>query len=364
MKLLEEKLKESFHIKHEILTEVIYRLPNLLPDRYTLILTNLCNLTCDFCFQKKDLRQDRMTGKDWIDLIRQLPFYARVTLTGGEPFMFAEFEEVFKFTAEHFECNIITNGLLLNETRIEKLLSFPKFRVLSVSVDDLGNVVRGVQPKQWERAEGMMRHFRRRRDELKSRCVLEAKTVVLDDNAERLLDIHRYCIEDLGCDHHSFQFLKGSPIQHADYMFRYDDIFKKSNAPVYQKFDLIKEQLDVVRRYNLENGKKAFLHPKIADVNRNVPLGNIDFLNETEHLKSNYCPCKFPWSSVHVNVDGELFPCLAVTMGNVKEKPLVEIIHGPEFQRFKDLIRKEGTVEACNRCGWLRPDFPSMNNKR
>jgi len=73
-------------------------------------------------------------------------------------------------------------------------------------------------------------------------------------------------------------------------------------------------------------------------------------------IKGNYKPCKFPWSSVHINVDGNLFPCMAVSMGNVKTTPLPEIIHGKDFMRFKDLIRKEGTVEGCNRCGWLRPD--------
>ena len=39
-----QKKKELFHLKHEFLTELIYRLPNLLPDRYTFVLTNLCNL--------------------------------------------------------------------------------------------------------------------------------------------------------------------------------------------------------------------------------------------------------------------------------------------------------------------------------
>ena len=52
-KLIQDKKKEMFHLKHEVLTEVIYRLPNLLPDRYTFVLTNLCNLKCHFCFQKK-----------------------------------------------------------------------------------------------------------------------------------------------------------------------------------------------------------------------------------------------------------------------------------------------------------------------
>ncbi len=353
--LIKKKRKEVFHLKHEVLTEVIYRLPYMLPDRYTFVLTNLCNLTCYFCFQKKDLREDRMSLEDWLDLAKQLPSYARVTLTGGEPLMFYGFDQIFSYVAKHFDCNMISNGLLLNEKKIDFLLSFPKFRVLSISVDDIGNKSRGVNEKQWERTENMMRYFVEKRTRLNSNCVLEAKTVVLDDNAEDLFVIHKYCVEDLHCDHHSFQFLKGSPTQHADYMFPFDDIVKKSHAPVYQKFDTIKEQLEKVKEYNLRTGKTAFLHPKIASLNIKKSLPNIDYLNEREFIKDNYHPCKFPWSSVHINVDGNLFPCMAVSMGNVKETSLAEIIHGKDFIRFKDLIRREGTVEGCNRCGWLRP---------
>ena len=40
-----------------------------------------------------------------------------------------------------------------------------------------------------------------------------------DENAKSLFDIHKYCVEDLKCDTHAFQFLKGSPIQHSDIMF-------------------------------------------------------------------------------------------------------------------------------------------------
>jgi len=353
--LIQKKKKEFFHLKHEVLTEIIYRKPNLLPDRYTFVLTNLCNLTCYFCFQKKDVREDRMRLEDWMNLAKQLPGYARVTFTGGEPLMFSGFDEIFSYVAGRYDCNMISNGLLLTEKKIDFLLSFPRFRVLSISIDDIGNKNREVNPAQWARTENMMRYFIKRRNQLKSNCVLEAKTVVLDKNAADILDIHKYCVEELSCDHHSFQFLKGSPTQHADYMFSFDDILKKSHAPVYQKFDVICEQLERVREYNLKTSKTAFLHPIIGSLTSPNPLPDVQYLNQPEFIKENYKSCKFPWSSVHINVDGNLFPCMAVSMGNVKETPLPQIIHGKNFTRFKDLIRKDGTVEGCNRCGWLRP---------
>jgi MoaA/NifB/PqqE/SkfB family radical SAM enzyme len=179
--------------------------------------------------------------------------------------------------------------------------------------------------------------------------------MVLDENAEQLFEMYRYFTENLNIDTHSFQFLKGSSIQHADNMVEFEDILKKSKAKTYQKFDIIKEQLQLVKQYNLQKGTVSFLHPKVDSLTSDGPFLRIDYLNDFNHIKKRYSPCKFPWSSVHINVDGTLFPCLAVSMGTVKKQPLCDVISGATFTRFKNLIRKEGSVEACNRCGWLLP---------
>jgi len=347
--------REKFHNIHELFTEKAYNTSGMLPHRYVFVLTNLCNLRCGFCFQNKKRRENSMTPEDWIRFASQLPDYARVTLTGGEPFIFPGFKKVFSYIARRFNCNIITNGILLNEELIDFILSFPRFKVLSISVDDIGNTVRGVKKEQWSHLEYMMQYFIKRREELLPECLLDAKTMVLDENAGQLSAIHRYCIEELGCDHHAFQFLKGSSIQHADQMYAFEDILKKSNAYAYNKFNVIKQELERVRIYNMKTGSTCFLHPKIASLTTEDALPDMGYINKAEHFKNTFLPCKFPWSSVHINSDGNLFPCLAVSMGNVKDILLPDIINGKSFVRFRELIRKGGTVEGCNRCGWLRP---------
>ena len=102
---------------------------NQLPHRYCFILTNKCNLNCHFCFQERKGRKGSLNKDEWIDLCNQLPDYAHVTLTGGEPLVFKGFEEVFKKVTEKFTCNIITNGLLLNDDFIELFTNTPNFQV-------------------------------------------------------------------------------------------------------------------------------------------------------------------------------------------------------------------------------------------
>lgn len=330
-------------------------IPGMLPARYVFILTNLCNLRCPFCFQYRRRTADPMVAEDWLSVVEQLPEYSRVTLTGGEPLVFKEFKAIFEAVTEKFDCNIISNGVLLTDEWIEEMLSRPRMRVLSVSVDDIGNHSRQMKPREWETMSNMVNRFVRARDEAGSSAVFDIKTVVLDENAGDLFDIYRYCVEELNCDTHAFQFLKGSPLQHADNMYEFDAIHQQPDPYIYKNFHVIEEQLGKVREYAGRHSKRAYLHPNIASLQSEEQLVDLSFLNEKQFDASRFQSCKFPWSSVHINADGHLFPCMAVSMGNVKQQSLAEIIEGPEFERFRNELRKQGLVPGCHRCGWLRP---------
>ena len=336
------------------MTRACFETPGMLPARYVLVLTNLCNLDCRFCFQDRKYKPGSLTLSDWIRFVDQLPSYARVTLTGGEPLAFKYFDDIFTHVADRFDCNMISNGLLLNEARVELLLSKPLFRTLSISIDNVGNTIRDVRPNQWDKLVQTLSHFVDRRNELGLKTLFDVKTVVLDDNAEQLFDIHRYCVEVLRCDSHAYQFLKGSAIQHSDVMVDESLMYEPSEAPVYQKLNVIREELERVRRYNVERGAVAFMHPNLASLTSPSALPPLDELNRKEHAPHKLNPCMFPWSSVHINNDGNLFPCMAISMGNVKVTPLKDIIFGEGFEQFRKVLRERGTVECCNRCGWIR----------
>ena len=141
-------------------------------------------------------------------------------------------------------------------------------------------------------------------------------------------------------------------------MYQFEDIYTKSSAYKYQNWDIIKDQLNQVKKYNFNNQTLGFLHPKVDDLVENeLPINNakLDLLNHVEHKKERFKPCAQPWASVHINVDGTVFPCLAVPMGNIQETSINEIVFGTEYRKFRSVIKTEGTVEACNRCGWLQP---------
>ena len=49
-----------------------------------------------------------------------------------------------------------------------------------------------------------------------------------------------------------------------------------------------------------------------------------------------------------------MFPCIAFSMGNVKNQSLDEIMRSDETMKFRRALKKS-LVEGCNRCGWIRP---------
>lgn len=347
----------TYHDKRIKYADLLYENEDLLPHRYALVITNRCNLDCSFCFQERSAIPGSLTAPDWIRLIEQFPDYAHITLTGGEPLLCRGFRDIFLAATERHTCNIITNGLLLSPELIELFLSRPRFKVLSISIDDIGNHNRDVLPAKWEHMVSMLQLLHERRTAAGSDLVIDTKTVVLDKNAGDLLSIHRYCIETLHSDTHTFMLLKGHPIQYSDFMVPFESMRTPSLAYQYQKFETVVEQLELVRQYNLQYGTRGFTHPKVADLLSPLPVSAADlaYINAARFEKDRFCGCKAPWESVHVNVDGNLFPCMSIAMGNVKDTPLKEIVGGETFRRFKDVIRREGTVEGCNRCGYLLP---------
>ncbi len=351
-------IRQWFHFKHEVYTKLAYTLPWLPPYRYVFVLTNQCNMKCKNCFQDKRFNADNaLNASQWMALSDSIPAWCRITMTGGEPLIMASFKDIFERVATRHTCNLITNGTLLNEELVKYLLSFPRFKILAVSIDNLksgGMNLRSYSDKQWSDLERILKYFVKVKDQIKSRSVLEIKTLVLDENADSLFEIHKFCMEVLKADHHTFQFLKGSPFQHADKSCNFEQILEESKALTYKKFDVIINELKKIKDYNIKNKRVAFLHPKVADIHSEKPFNDVEFLNCEKFEIDKFRACPYPWSSVHINYDGEVFPCLTVSMGNLKKDNLRSILKGEARRKFCSVLKKRGLVQACNRCGWLR----------
>jgi MoaA/NifB/PqqE/SkfB family radical SAM enzyme len=114
----------------------------VVPLRYFFELTHLCNLNCPYCYvakDKKDRIKKELTTNDWLNIIKQIPFYSFVTLVGGEPLIRDDFSEILFATAKKTlgKVSVVTNGILLNDKIAEDLIK-SKILLLSTSLDGWG----------------------------------------------------------------------------------------------------------------------------------------------------------------------------------------------------------------------------------
>lgn len=95
-----------------------------------LTLTNKCNLKCKYCYQNSSPSintNKELKKQDWIKIIDELSSInvKKISIVGGEPFIFPEFWGLLKYLYEKdFKVKIFTNGHLLNEKNIKILQKY------------------------------------------------------------------------------------------------------------------------------------------------------------------------------------------------------------------------------------------------
>ena len=331
-----------------------------MPYRYVFILTNLCNLRCSFCFQEKKYLPGSIDSTKWIEIIKSLPSGSHITLTGGEPLLFKDFEKILDAIHSDITFNIITNGLLLNKETSARLLKHNSFKGISISIDDIGNKSRDFTDSQWEDLMDNIKSFKELRDNLteeSSQPYLDIKTVVHGGNQENILEMAQYSNNNIKPNTHMFMLIKGSPIQHSDTMYAYSEIFSEPEyAPEY---DMHKLQDKIDELHNFVNSQnvsvKYFLHPKIHDFYKDESIEDLSSYIDVEiHDPNIFADCRAPWESVHINNDGNVFPCLAFSVGNIKQESIYEIINSDKMNSFKAKLEECGTLPACKQCGYLQ----------
>ena len=134
--------------------------PDQVPGTRLWMYTNFdCNLACDYCCVRSSPQTDRAALG--LDRVRQLAAEAveagvsELVLTGGEPFLLPDVDELVRACTAVLPTTLLTNGMLLRGRRLEALRRMDRSRLtLQVSLDsptpDLHDSHRG--RGSWDRA--------------------------------------------------------------------------------------------------------------------------------------------------------------------------------------------------------------------
>lgn len=309
--------------------------PRQLPVNLTISVTYSCPSRCATCdiWQKKvdDLSVDEY-GRVFPTL-EKVPVW--VTLSGGDQFVRADFDEVVRLVRTQIEPSIVNipmNGVITE--RIFQLL--PKVAhntvgaqlVLNLSVDEIGT--------DHDRIRGAKRNFEKLQlvaeliHDLKKtypHVVLGVHTVISRFNVQRIPDIER----------------------EARAIFRPDSyIAEVAENRVELKTmnkDIAPDPAEYRRAVeHLRNAIRAHrsTHP-VARLVESLRLEYYELSARILEQRRQVIDCYAGWASAHLAPDGHVWGCCvrAESMGNVRDHgyDFRTVWHGPQADRFRDSVR-------------------------
>ena len=329
----------------------------LIPLRYFLELTYRCNLECPYCYVGAQRKKNELSTQEWFNIIEQLPPYAFVTLVGGEVTLRKDFLEIFeKVSNKTFgKVNIVSNGILLTEDLIDNFVK-NKLLLLSVSLDGYGK-----QHDMNRNKEGIfdtiisnLESFNSKRNNLISR--VDIKTIILENNLDDIPRLYKLCL-DMNFDFFSIAFKRNNMLKQCGSLKEnWGEEFYLQNYPIEQYFDMAHFEEIYKELQSLAKGAKTKIRwaPKFAP-DADVEQIKRFFLLNNEPVSKIYEPCVFPWSNVFITPEGDMYPCLSLKIGNIKDKKLVDVYNEPKFRCFRKNLKASKLFNSCQLCCELTP---------
>lgn len=286
------------------------------PTSIQLETTNACNLNCKTCYRKNFNIQKYgfLNYKNFVKIANQFKFVKLISLYGmGESFLNPDIFKMINFFGKNQEVEITTNGQLLNEDKLTKILN-SNLNHINFSVD-------GATPETYKEARGIDRFNElkkiisslvQRRNQLNSKLRISMALVITEKNKHELnkfVDLAK----EIGVDYAALQEV--NPLW-----------YKK-------KIDSKKE------------AEAALKYAKKMGVNLNYCKNPIN--------GKNVCPDAF--FSAYITWDGYITPCCMLpcsnvfNFGNVLHEPFSKIWNNAKYQKFRKEISK-GTPAVCRGC--------------
>ena len=369
IKLL-QKNKALSRIAEDMYSRVPYHFLSgkaLNPLSVVLLLTYRCNLRCKMCFYYNEAeksateslihtrKDEELTLEEIKNLVDDIArMNARVfTLHGGEPLVHPDVYEISAYAASKgLLVNFITNGIMLNEKNIEKIIE-SKINSVTISLDGpdyIHDDLRGMKGAFKKIMDGVA-ILRAKEKEGKKIPKLSISTYISAVNQGAVMEL--------------FERIKETGI--ADWniaLVTYGE--EKLGAATKRILGIGDEkgQGDLSSLSGeitgLDAGKFLQVRAALKKENKNAGLqitfpskDAIEKYSDLSFNEVNYC--LYPWARTVVSPYGEVFPCISLSMvnavmGNIKERPLSEIWNSGEYVEFRKKLKKNKLFPVCAKC--------------
>lgn len=207
-------------VRHSKLTWKSLGFPRVAtPPFLILFINSICNLTCEHCFYWRNLNQrNDLTMEEIFALARDVGRIENLNLSGGEPFLRAEFAEICRFFIQNNgveQIYVPTNGYF-TERIIKALKSIFQEKSLKLFVCELS--IDGM-PEYHDRFRGNPKSFAKLLETYEALAELQASeprlrihsiSTVTSENLEQIKSLTTYLYERCPTmDHHNLALIRG-----------------------------------------------------------------------------------------------------------------------------------------------------------
>ncbi len=309
------------------------------------MITNRCNLKCKICNIWKTPWQ--ASPKTMDEIVKLFPYIEDMVWEGGEVLIMEGFEDVMEEASRysHLKQVIFTNGLVLNEKIVEKLIRGRVDIVFSID---------GATKETYEHIRNGGRFDRLLKNLEMIRCAKEKSggliethfnSIIMKSNyreIERLIDFAK---------EYNFNAITLTPIR-GD--FGDENIFERKDIIA---LDYIKKVVPNITKKAYEYGiilnnwlpglEEGSYAPKVEDKScKNLSESDDQFLNKN----NNRLICHAPWQRLVIDSEGQVRPfvfCLNKWIGNIDKSSLDEIWNSEGMQEYRRRIIDRNYKNLC-----------------
>ena len=337
------------------------------PETVDLFLTYMCNLRCKMCGQwgeagtSKEMTPKELKNELSLDEIYKIindikTFKPNVTLFGGEPLMYSNWEKVVsRIKQEGMRCNMITNGILL-ERYANSIIDLGVDEII-FSLDgprEVHDEVRGAKGTFDRASRGLelIRDIKRKSGTTKP--VVSISSTIFEINYKKLDELISIAEE-----------LTASTITFHHLIFLSKERYDQHNSVFKGFYGMVCSDWKGFVRDSLPDIDVDFLIRKMEDIKKRSSKVKINFYpnftdeeirryyTEFDFVSSSYGKrCLSPWMVSYIFPDGSVRPCqsLNFSAGNVKNSTFSKIWNNEKYMRFRKITKKEKKYPVCTRC--------------
>lgn len=310
-------------------------------------ITNRCNLKCDFCSRESGIQDAKMMSIKLIDKVikEALDFsdLKTINLSGGEPFLHDDLEEILNLISNKYrlDIRINTNGMFFSEKNIEMVRRYNVSK-FTVSLDGCSkythDLIRGV-----DGAFDKTIHNLKKLKKYNIQFVI--KMTANKNNVSELFDVMKLS-EELGA--YGFSFSRTIPIGRAKDKdldvkeFREEYFYYGKKCSEYAKHSNVKLIIDDPLRFQFD----------VRAIEK-LEKGDMD-------ISKVWGGCTAGQTYLYILINGDIVPCTALvkSLGNVHVSSIKDIWYNAELlqklRTKKFLKNKCGICENKYLCGGCR----------